>query len=438
MPEIRPFRGVHYNQSLARDLAALICPPYDIITPEMQQELYQKSEYNFVRLELNRELLQDHDSDNKYSRSATTLEQWLQQGVLTRDEVPAIYLHDHYFVHQGREYRRRGIIVAVRLEEQVDEAAVRPHEGTLAAPKSDRLNLLSALKANTSSIFTLFEDPEHQVKSLLESQEQGEPMFEINVGGGERHIMRAITDTGVIRQVNHYLAARPLYIADGHHRYESALNYRRERSALSLDVSAEEPFNFVMMTLVDIADPGLIILPAHRLVRGMSASTLNGLTDKLKEFFEIEEVPFNLPDVWQRIDDLLSGGEGQVKLVLFGPEKEKLLILRLRDFAAAEKMMPSFCSDLYKRLDVSILDHIILEKLLELTRDKEEASLGYSYNMLDAIKQVLEQQYQLALLLSPPGAGVIKAIADAGDRMPRKSTYFHPKLPSGLIINRLV
>ncbi|MFC2007295.1 DUF1015 family protein [Chloroflexota bacterium] len=356
MPEIRPFRGVRYNQSLVRDPASVICPPYDVITPRMQQELYQQSEHNFVLLEFCRELPQDNDSDNKYSRASATLEQWLQQGVLIRDEVPAIYLHDHYFVHQGREYRRRGITVAVRLEDG-NKSAVRPHEGTMAAPKSDRLNLLWALQANTSSIFTLFEDPEHQVKSLLESQEQGEPMFEVNISGGERHIMRAITDPGITSQVNHYLADQPLYIADGHHRYESALNYRRERSALSTQVSAEEPFNFVMMTLVDIADPGLIILPAHRLVRGMPASKLNGLADKLKEFFEIEEVPYNLPDVWQRVDDLLSGEDGEVKLVLFGPEKERLLILSLRDFAAAEKMMPSFCSELYKRLDVSILDH---------------------------------------------------------------------------------
>jgi hypothetical protein len=195
-----------------------------------------------------------------------------------------------------------------------------------------------------------------------------------------------------------------------------------------------------MMTLVDFSDPGLVVLPPHRLIRGLSKSTVGGLMAKLESFFEIEELPLTMPNAWQQVDDLLGTKEetNQVRLVVFGLAAECLIVLKLRDFTATSQMMPYFHSELYKRLDVSILDHIILEKFLELSSDREETTLAYCYDRLDAVNKVLDQEYQLAFLLSPVKAEVIKAIADAGDRMPRKSTYFYPKLPSGLVFNRLV
>ena len=437
MAEIRPFRGVYYNQLLVSDLSAVICPPYDIITPQLQQELYHRSEYNFVRLEHNRELPRDTISDNKYTRSAATLEQWLKQGVLMVDEVPAIYLHDHYFTHQRKEYRRRGIIVCVRLEEW-DKMVVRRHESTLAEPRDDRLSLLWACQANTSPILALFEDQGQQVATLLAAQEPNKPIISSSSAGGESHYVWAITEPEVIDQICRRLAHQPLYIADGHHRYESALIYQREKHALSSSVSGEEAFNFVMMTLVDFSDPGLIILPPHRLVRGMSKSTLNGLMTKLKSFFEIEELPLSMPDIWQKVDAPLPGEANQVKLVLFGLAAEQLFVLRLRDFTTASQMMPYFHSELYKRLDVDIVDNVILEKLLGLSSGREETILDYSYDRLDAVQRVLDQEYQLAFLLSPVKVEVVKAIADAGDNMSRKATYFYPKAPAGLILHRLV
>jgi len=434
--EIHPFQGVRYNQLLVKDLAVVICPPYDVTTPQMQQELYHKSEYNFVRLEYGRELLQDTITDNKYTRSAATLDQWLKQGVLIVDEAPAIYLHDHYFTRQGKQYRRRGITVRVRLEEW-DKKVVCPHEGTLAEPRNDRLSLLWACQANTSPILALFDDRGQEVSSLLALAERNKPIINISSANGESHYVWAITEPEVVNQIGGRLAQQPLYIADGHHRYESALTYQHEKGAYS-SVSGEEAFNFTMMTLVDFADPGLIILPPHRLVRGISKSSLDGLMTKLRSFFDIEELPLDTPDVWQQVGDLLTGEANQVGLVLFGLRAEHLLVLRLRELAAASQMMPYFHTELYKRLDVSIVDHIILEKLLELSSDREEASLTYSYDKLEAINRVLDQEYQLAFLLSPIKAAVIKAVADAGDRMPRKSTYFYPKQPAGLVFNRLV
>jgi len=434
--EIRSFRGVHYNESLIKDLSAVICPVYDIISPQQQQELYLRSEYNFVRLELGRELPQDTATDNKYTRSAATLEQWLKQGVLEIDETPAIYLHDQYFTYQGREYKRRGIIARVRLEEW-DKMVVRPHEGTLVEPKSDRVSLLWALQANTSPILALFEDREQQISSLLVAQERRKPLISVRDVDGESHNVWAITEPEVINEVSNSLAGQPLYIADGHHRYESALAYQQERRAYLSSLSGDEAFNFVMMTLIDFSDPGLLILPPHRLIRGISKSTLSELMPKLKVFFEIEELPLSTPGVWEQVDHLLTETNG-VRLILFGLAVDRLFVLRLRDLAPVSQMMPYFHSELYKRLDVSIVDHIILENLLELDSGKEKALLAYSYDGLDAVNRVLVQEYQLALLISPVKVEVIKAVADVGDKMPRKSTYFYPKLPAGLIFNRLV
>jgi uncharacterized protein (DUF1015 family) len=437
MAEIRPFRGVRYNQQLVSDLSSVICPPYDIITPQLEQELYHQSEYNFVRLEHGRQLPQDTIIDNKYTRSAATLEQWLELGILKVDEAPAIYLHDHYFVHQEKQYRRRGIIVRVRLEEW-DKKVIRPHEGTLVEPGNDRLSLLWALQANTSPILALYEDRGESVSSLLALEEPSRPIISLSTASGESHHIWAITKPEVISQIGTNLARQPLYIADGHHRYESALTHQRERQACAKQVSGDEGFNFVMMTLVSFADPGLIILPPHRLVRGISRASLNELLAKLRSFFEVEELPLSTPGIWQQVDDLLAGEDtDQVRLILFGLAPELLYLLRLRDFATTSQMIPYFHCELYKRLDVSILDHIILEKLLGLSWGGEETLLDYSYGKLDAINRVLNQEYQLAFLLSPVKAETVKAIADAGDRMPRKSTYFYPKPPAGLVFHRL-
>ncbi len=436
MAEIHPFRGLHYNQSLINDLPVVICPPYDIITPQMQQELYLSSEYNFVRLECGRALPQDTVTDNKYSRSAATLEQWLNQGIIEVDEAPAIYLHDHYFRYQGKEYRRRGIIACVRLEEW-DKMVIRPHEGTLAEPRDDRLSLLWSLQTNTSPILALFEDQGQRISSLLAAQERTRPLISLNSTDGENHSVWAITAPEIINQISGSLAGQPLYIADGHHRYASALTYRRERRDYSPSSSADEAFNFVMMTLVDLADPGLIILAPHRLVRGISKPVLDGLMAKLEAFFEIGKLPLSMPGVWQQVDEVLADSNG-VRLVFFGLVAEHLFVLRLRDAAAVSQIMPYFHSELYRRLDVSIVDHVILETLLEIDSGSEDAKIAYCYDRQDAVNKVLDGEYQLAFFLSPAKAELIKAVADAGDKLPRKSTYFYPKAPAGLVFNRLV
>ncbi|HET6478190.1 MAG TPA: DUF1015 domain-containing protein [Dehalococcoidales bacterium] len=436
MSDIHPFRGVRYNQTMISELAKVVCPPYDIIPPHMQSELYERSEHNFIRLEHARSLPQDTASENKYTRSASTLAQWLAQGVLTVDEVPAVYLHDHYFPYQGKEYRRRGIIVLVRLEEW-ERRVIRPHEGTLANPKSDRLTLLRALQADTSSILALFEDPDQRIASVLGAKEKDSPLIHFKTDSGEKHVLWAITEAEMLAQIQRNLARQPLYIADGHHRYESALAYRQELREKPGQTSGDEGFDFVMMTLVDFADPGLVILPPHRLVRGLPANKLDDVWSGLTSFFQIQELPFGSSDVWSKVNTFLTEEAGQGNIALIGPSGKNLLLLKPRDFTSLQKFMPGSRSEQYQRLTVSILDHVILEKLLGLKLEREAEALAYSYDHFDAADRVLSGEYQMAFLISPIKADVIKRIADVGDRMPRKSTYFYPKLPSGLVFYRM-
>ena len=432
MADIRPFCGVRYNSSLVKNLTDVICPPYDIIPPQMQQELYRRSDDNFVRLEFSRELPQDSNNDNRYTRAAATLKKWLEQGILKVDDKPSLYIGDHHFIHQGKAYRRRNLYCLVKLEEW-DKMIVRPHEGTLSRPKSDRLNLLWALQANTSAIMALYEDRDQKLSSLLNKSTRVRPAFNIKVGDGESHQFWAVTDAIINRKISDCLAGQPLYIADGHHRYESALNYRRERRSSSAAPSAEEPYDFVLMSLVDINDPGLIILPAHRLVRGMLPSAIESLKAGLETCFSVKELALDKTDTLSQINGLLAEDKDEVKLLLYGWKREKLLLLTLRDFAMVRPMMPYFHSDIYQKLDVSIVDHVILEELLGLTHEMAGVFLDYANDALEAIRRVREQEYQLAFIVNPVKPDIIKAIADSGDRMPRKSTYFFPKVPAGLV-----
>ena len=436
MVDIHPFRGVRYNQAIISDLAQVICPPYDIIPPHMQSELYERSKHNFIQLEHTRELIQDTASENKYTRAAATLTRWLAQEILAVEETPAVYLHDHHFRYQGQEYRRRGIITLVRLEEW-ESRVIRPHEGTLANPKSDRLRLLRALQADASSIMALFEDRNNRIASALAAREKDEPVIHFNADSGEKHVLWAISEAETLAQLRQHLAHQPIYIADGHHRYESALAYQREQRENLAKSHGDEGFDFVMMELVDFADPGLVVLPSHRLVRGLPAKRMDKIIDELASLFQLQKLPFDSSDVWQKVNDFLAGNEGQGKIAIFGLDGRNILLIKPHDLTSLDELMSDSRSEQYKRLTVSILDHVILEKLLDLKREQAVEALAYSHDQADAVNMVLNGQYQLAFLIGPAKADVIKMIADVGDRMPGKSTYFYPKLPSGLVFYRM-
>jgi uncharacterized protein (DUF1015 family) len=436
MADIQPLHGLRYNQSLTKNLRAVICPPYDIIPPSLHEELLLRSEYNFIRLEDSQPLPQDSANDNKYTRASALLQRWLKERILVSEENPAIYIHDHYFQYQSKEYRRRGIIARVRLEEW-EKGIIRPHEGIIAAARDDRLNLLWALEVNTSPILAMYEDEDRRLASLLEIQERRKPIIRANMPDGERHVVRSVIDSATLAEISRYLAERPLYIADGHHRYTSALTYRREKMACTPDASSNSAFNFVMMTLVSFSDPGLMILAPHRLIRGIPGSVLDGLESRLGEFFHITKLALSRADAWTEVDKLVNKPDAP-GFAYLSAESNNVLVLTLRDQTAMNQIMPYFHSELYRKLDVSIIDHVILEKILGMgIGGTDEAKISYSYDRQDAVSKIMKREFQLALLLKTVKPELIKTVADAGDKMPRKSTYFYPKAPAGLVVNPL-
>lgn len=444
MADVLPFRGLRYNKSVVKDLARVVCPPYDIISPAFHEELLRRSPFNFIRLEdadVNR---QDTPHDNKYTRSAATLQQWLAGRVLFPERKPAIYLHDHHFTQAGKRMVRRGITARVRLEEW-EKGIIKPHEGILGAARDDRLNLLWALRVNTSPVLAMYEDSRKRLARLLDGQDVLKPVIDATLPEGDRHVVRAIMDAETVDSISRHFANLPLYIADGHHRYTSALTYRREKMATAPGATPDDPFNFVMMTLVSFTDLGLVILAPHRLIRGLQKSAVDGLETRLAEFFDVTRLPIGGKDVWRKVDRLMAEAgpalrlrSGQVRFSCLAAGADSLLVLTLKEPNGISQTMPLFHSDLYRRLDVSVIDHVVLEKILGLgIGGADEAKISYSYDRQEGMDCVLRQECQLAFFLKPVKPSLIKAVADASDKMPRKSTYFYPKAPAGLVENPL-
>jgi uncharacterized protein (DUF1015 family) len=443
--EISPFQGIRYNRRIVGDLARVLCPPYDVITPEQQKLYYEKSGYNAIRLECPAESREP--TVDSYQRAAITFQQWLKQGVLQLDRGSSFYLHDHHFEYSGEKRVRRGLIVRVKLEPW--GRGIHPHEETFSKAKGDRLQLTRACRANFSPLLSLYQGSERKIAPILSEASQAKPMIETSIPspstgdgqgeGAEAHILWAITDPETKRELSRFLSSQPLYIADGHHRYETALTYQQERAEEQSDsfdssviaseakqsATGKEAFQYVMMELVDFSDPGLVVLPIHRLVRGIAPSALVGLGDQLRSFFVPESVPLKADSCHLPSDSCLG---------ILGLQPGSLVVLKKRQDVSLEAVMLSSRSQAYREFSISILNHIILDRILGLTSKEEVA---YTVDFKEAYQHVKEGKYQLAFLLNPPQPEVVKAVADAQDRMPSKSTYFYPKLPAGLIINPL-
>jgi len=428
--EVSPFKGIRYNQRMVGNLAQVICPPYDVISLEQQKLYYEKSDYNAIRLEF------PEPTGDSYQRAAITFQQWLKHEVLQLDGVSSFYLHDHRFEYSGKKMARRGLIARVKLEPW--GSGIYPHEETFPKAKSDRLHLMRACRANFSPLLSLYHDSEQKIAPILSHIAQKKPLISLRVpilsgrsnlpDSNEAHTLWAITDPAIKQELSQSLSSQPLYIADGHHRYETALNYQQER-AKEQSLTGKGAFNYVMMELVYFSDPGLVVLPLHRLVRNIEPSILMQLGDQLRNFFVLESVPVKAGDCKLPADSCLG---------ILGLQPGSVVILKRRHpdsiGVSLEAMMPGNRSQAYRQFNVSILNHIILDKMLGLT-SKED--IAYTVDLKEAYRQIKEGKYQLAFLLNPPQPEMVKAIADAQDRMPSKSTYFYPKLPAGLVINPL-
>ena len=422
MAEVSEFRGVRYNPEKIRRLADVICPPYDVISPSEQQALYDKSEYNMVRLEYGLDKKGDNERTNKYIRARDTMNQWLKEGILLQDSVPNYYVHEHIFEIGQSKKRRLELFACVRLEPW-ERKVVFPHEFTIQKAKDDRLSLMKACAANFSPIFGLYEDPGNKINQLVVNRVKSTPTYSFE--HGDSHKFWAVNEPEFVQRVGHFIIAKSIYIADGHHRYETALAYRDYRRQMDPHGSEAGSYNFVMMALVSFSDPGIVILPIHRLVHGLSASVIDKFKKELGEYFEVHGS-----------DSGPAFGNRPGNIRIYGLDKGEVMGLTLRSGIKVNDFLEHKRSQEYGKLDVSVVQHIICEKLLGLPAGDTD-KLAYTPSGESACKLVDSGQYQFAILLNPVPVTTIKAIADANDRMPRKSTFFYPKLPSGLVMHRL-
>jgi len=416
MPRIEPFRGILYNREKV-DIAWVVAPPYDIIPPKMQDDLYHSDAHNVVRLILGKEKAGDSKDYNKYKRAREFFNKWLNENILVRDEKPAIYVYSEEYSAGGAKKTQIGFIAAMKIEES---SKVRPHENTFPKPKQDRLSLTREVKANLSCIFTLFDDKNKKAEKILGAAIKGKPLFDFEYDN-VRHKLWRLEDRSQIDKLKKLMLKKEIFIADGHHRYEVARMYKEETGN-----------EYVMTYFTPVSAKRLTILATHRLVKNIYMDVGN-FAGKLREFFNVEKM--------KSLDQLLKKmSAAKASEYLFGVyfKDKTFYLLRLKPSAAPDKIIKENRSKAWKRLDVSVLHCIIFDRILGLKdKVKDEDNIVYTRDPEEAMEEVNRGSFEAAFFLNPTKAAQVRDVARIGDKMPHKSTYFYPKLLSGLVINKL-
>lgn len=431
MADVQAFRGFRYDLGRVGNLSDVIAPPYDVIDPALQDALYQRSPHNVVRLILGKETTADTEHDNRYTRASQTLKSWLQDGILTQDSARALYVYHQEFEVEGRRYTRKGFMARVRLE-KFGEGRIYPHEETMSGPKADRLKLFRATGMNLSQIFGLFPDAEGAVQEKLETAIARALPLQATDHLGVVSKLWAVTDQHVVSAVSGLLGPKPIFIADGHHRYETALKYLEERQQQGEVKGPDAAANFVLMMLVSMQDPGLIILPTHRLVSGLGDIRAEQLAQALGKHFDLETVGTGekaARDTWEMIE-----AEGTQDVLGFGTVADG--VWQLARFRAPEAMAEAAAdhSPAWRGLAVAVLHRLVLDKLLA---PGGKLPCSYVHLLREVTDAAAAKQCQLAALVPPATMEHVEQIAGNLEKMPPKSTYFYPKLLSGLVFHSL-
>ncbi|MBM4011156.1 MAG: DUF1015 domain-containing protein [Planctomycetes bacterium] len=439
MPTVAPLRGLRYDPKHVGALSQVIAPPYDVIDGALQTKLYERHPANVIRLELNREEPGDDERSNKYTRAARFLRDWREQGVVMQEPAAAVYVYHQEFAVEGRSFVRRGVMARVRLE-RFGTGNIHPHEETMSGPKQDRLLLTRACRANLSQVFGLYPDPAGEVQALLDKAVAGQPPVEATDHLGVKSWMWPLTDEAVAAKVAGLMGPKPVFIADGHHRYETACNYRDEVAAAwaaehgGQPLPPDHPANFVLMMLVGMSDPGLVVLPTHRLFVQPAVATAADLCGKLGDCFTTRtswKGPAAAEAVWSNIE--LEQDQGTIGLYTAGDQAWTLA----RITPAGRARMDQVAADhgaAWRGLGVSILHRLVIGDLLGA---KEIPTPGYVHLVREVVEGLGSGRYPLAALVMPASVDDIRAVSETGERMPAKSTYFYPKLASGLVFNPL-
>jgi uncharacterized protein (DUF1015 family) len=442
MAIIAPFKGLTYNYYARQDFEAIVAPPYDVISEEEQDAYYQKDPYNVIRLILAKKMIGDSDWDNRYTRAADCFKRWESAGILLHSDQPCIYLTSLAYDPGNGEPRRTrwGIIVLVRIEDE-DAGVILPHERTFSTHRDDRLKLMRACSAQLSQIFGLYEDPDNTIMDAARKVADFPPEIAFDFEDGTNHRMWIIQRPFVFKKVADVMLNKSIFIADGHHRYETARNYRNMMRARHGHKTLDRSYEYVMMYLSNMSDKGLTILPSHRLIKEVPDLEPGTLLEKVRLWFDITSFPFKGNDTSKECSDLKQklkeAGRQNTAIGFCHTKSDKCYLLSLKP-GARDQLGDDLHASL-KKLDVLVLSRFILQQGIGLTKqdlDNDEI-IHYRSNMGAVMSQVRSGDYQMAFLLNPTRIEHVQEIANNSLVMPRKSTYFYPKILSGLVFNKL-
>ncbi|UCD86287.1 MAG: DUF1015 domain-containing protein [Desulfobacterales bacterium] len=441
MARIRPFRGILYNPEKVPDLRAVVTLPHDVISGQEQQAYYEAHPQNMIRLILGKVFPEDTEYNNRYTRAAQFFRSWLEEEILTQDKDPAFYVTEIDFRMNGEVRTRSGFIAVVGIE-GFEKGIIRPHEKTFSATNVDRLRLIEASRANFSPIFSLFSDRDNEILGLLrEAIEPLRPDLDFEDLKGYCHRLWRVTDRKIHKEIGKKLADRPVYIADGHHRYGTALEYLDRIKSRHPTLAPNDPCHFVMMYLTSMQDPGLALRPVHRVVCDVKKGTVEGFVRKACAYFDIETLDISRLDRKQiekaSLHELMTGTNSTVIGAALRDDKS-FHVLRVKT-GMRDRLLSQEIPEPLRKLDVTMVTKVVLEKILGLNGAAldDERSILYPSTVDEALDAVYRGGCSLALILNPTRLNEVQEVSDAGLIMPRKSTYFYPKVMDGLVINKI-
>jgi len=444
MITVLPFKGIRYNTEKIKDISKVITPPYDIISEEERDRYYDLHPNNIIRLILGKDFPDDNQSVNKYTRAAGYFDTWREENILIQDTEPAIYVYAQEFTLFNKKYVRKGFISLVKLE-NFETGQIYPHEQTLAKPKEDRLKLMQSCNANFSQVFAFFEDENSKISNILHKVYEGDsgtsitPEVDFTDGFGVKNLLWVIKDNKIIEDISSLMKNRALFIADGHHRYETALFYRDmiRSNEGSPNSNGNIPSDYVMMMCVSMEDPGLQILPTHRLARNIKNLNPEKIKKSLNEIFDISDMgnDCSIETLMQKLSD----DADKHKFVLYiGENEKKFYILKLRNEKILDQILTNEYTE-WKYIDTGILHGFVFDKILGIQAKNisKSESVKYIQDVREAIASVNEGEYQLAFFLNPTRINQIRDIAIKRHKMPPKATYFYPKLMTGIVLRHI-
>lgn len=441
MAEIAPFCGWRYNLDKVDDLAAVAIPPYDVISPEEQELFHRISPYNMVHLELGEARLDDTEANNPHTRAARYLREWQQDAVLIRDDQPALYHYElTYAVTPGVSQTRHGFMCTMRLED-FSSGFVRPHEKTFQAVKDERLSLMLACEANLSPVFALYGDPALVVDHTLKLGREPASVISFVDRAGMRHRIWRVVNPDSIHRVKALMLDKPIFIADGHHRYETALNYRNIQRQRLNNASPDAPFEYILMYLSNLDQGGLMILPTHRLLRNMDRWEPHGFLREAAAYFDVIQYETTAQGQLKWRADLEKGQSTKETLIgFFWQGADLFYLLKARPQAVSSYLAGCGVNEVLRGLDVVILDQLLLRHILKLSDTVLacEHNIQFKHDLLEAVSAVQSGIYEAGFFINPTRIQQVQEVASAGLIMPHKATYFYPKVWSGLVVHSLV